>query len=127
MKRQARLESFPWPLGHHGVRGELRFLPYAFPCPTFKKDLTISLTGKDGLVRLLTVESVRPHSPFLLVRLQGITSLEQANELRDSIVSVEEHILPPLQDGEFYYYQSWPMAALLASLLAQSRVFFRWT
>jgi 16S rRNA processing protein RimM len=87
------------------MRGELRFLPYAFPCPTFKKDLTISLTGKDGLVRLLTVESVRPHSPFLLVRLQGITSLEQANELRDSIVSVEEHILPPLQDGEFYYYQ----------------------
>ena len=97
------------PLGRlvntHGVRGELRFLPYAFPCPTLKKGLTIFLTGKDGTVRLFTVESVRPHSPFLLVRLQGIASLEQANELRDSIVSVEEHILPPLQDGEFYYYQ----------------------
>jgi 16S rRNA processing protein RimM len=97
------------PLGRlvntHGVRGELRFLPYAFPCSTLQKDLTISLTEKEGSVRFLTVESVRPHAPFLLVRLQGIVSPEQARELCDSIVSVEEHVLPPLQEGEFYYYQ----------------------
>lgn len=108
-RSEAPSETRVVPLGRlvktHGVRGELRFLPYAFPCPTLQKDLTISLTGQEGLVHLLTVESVRPQAPFLLVRLQGITSLEQANELRDSIVSVEEHVLPPLQDGEFYYYQ----------------------
>jgi 16S rRNA processing protein RimM len=51
------------------------------------------------------VEGVRPHAPFLLVRLQGVTSLMQARELRDTIVAVEEHVLPPLREGEFYYYQ----------------------
>lgn len=51
------------------------------------------------------IEKVRPRQPFLLVAFQGITSLEQASALRDKIVAVEESILPPLQDGEFYYYQ----------------------
>lgn len=37
--------------------------------------------------------------------LQGISSRDQAHALRDMIVAVEEHELPPLQDGEFYYYQ----------------------
>lgn len=56
-------------------------------------------------MRPFTVESVRPHAPFLLVRFQEITSLEQAQELRNAVVSVEERRLPPLREGEFYYYQ----------------------
>src|SRR5713101_2937471 len=40
------------PLGRlvntHGVRGELRLLPYAFPCPTLQKGLTVVLQDKDG-------------------------------------------------------------------------------
>lgn len=98
------------PLGRlvntHGVRGELRFLPYAFPCSTLQKDLTVSLQGKDGAVRLCIVESVRPHAPFLLVRFQGVTSLVHAQALRDCILAVEEQILPPLPEGEFYHYQT---------------------
>jgi 16S rRNA processing protein RimM len=87
------------------VHGELRFLPYAFPCPTLQKDLTVSLHGKDGSVRLCIVESVRPHPPFLLIRLAGVTSLAQAQALRDCILAVEEQLLPPLAEGEFYHYQ----------------------
>lgn len=98
------------PLGRvvnsHGVRGELRFLPYASPCPTLRKDLTIALQEKKGGSRFYIVESVRPHAPFLLIRLQGVTSLTQAEALRDCILAVEEHLLPPLPDGEFYHYQT---------------------
>ncbi len=97
------------PLGRlvntHGVRGELRFLPYAFPCSTLQTGLTVSLLGRDGQVRHLIVEGVRTHAPYRLIRLQGIVSLEQAQALCDSVLSVEDHVLPPLQDGEFYYYQ----------------------
>lgn len=89
----------------HGVRGELRFLPYAFPCPTLHEGLTISLQEKDGSVRLAVIESVRSHPPFLLVRLQEVTSLSQAQLLRDCVLMVEERHLPPLKDGEFYHYQ----------------------
>jgi 16S rRNA processing protein RimM len=97
------------PLGRlvktHGVRGQLRFFPNAFPCLTLREGVAVSLKGKDGMVRLLTVESVRPQAPFLLIRFQDITSLEQAQELRDAIVFAAEEMLPPLEEGEFYYYQ----------------------
>lgn len=83
----------------------MKFLPYAPPCLTLQKGITVSLQGKTGEVRSLIVEGVRPQPPFFLLRLQGITSLEQAQTLRDSVLAVEAHLLPPLAEGEFYYYQ----------------------
>ncbi len=59
----------------------------------------------NGECRSAVVEKVRLHEPFLLIALQGISSRDQAHALRDMIVAVEEHQLPALQDGEFYYYQ----------------------
>jgi 16S rRNA processing protein RimM len=56
-------------------------------------------------MRPFIVESVRPHAPFLLIRFQEVTSLEQAQELRNAVVSVEERWLPPVRGEEFYYYQ----------------------
>jgi 16S rRNA processing protein RimM len=34
-----------------------------------------------------------------------VDSIDQAETLRDMTVAVEETVLPPLEDGEFYYYQ----------------------
>lgn len=97
------------PLGRlvntHGIRGELRLLPHAFPCPTLQKGVAVSLQGETGPASWSTLESVRPHAPFLLVRLQGVTSFAQAQALRDTVISVAEDLLPPLQTDEFYYYQ----------------------
>jgi len=70
-----------------------------------QKGLTVFLQGKTDPACAYTLESVRPHAPFVLVRLQGVNSLDQARALRDIVVSVEEDLLPPLQDGEYYYYQ----------------------
>lgn len=89
----------------HGVRGELRFLPHAFPCPTLQKGLAVLLQKEDGDARPFTVERVRRRAPLLLVRFQGIASLEQAQALCNAVVAVEACWLPPVQEGEFYYYQ----------------------
>ncbi len=89
----------------HGVRGELRLLPYAFPCHTLRKGLTVWVQEKTGPGRSYTVTSVRPHAPGVLVKLQGVDSLAQAQALREAIVSVEETQLAPLREGEFYYCQ----------------------
>lgn len=100
-----RLVSLGCLVNTHGVRGELKLLPYAFPCPTLHKGLTVHLQSECGATTTALIEKVRPHQPFLLVAFQGVTSLDQATVLRDKIVAVEESLLPPLQDGEFYYYQ----------------------
>jgi len=97
------------PLGRlgktHGVRGELRFSPYAFPCPTLQQGLRVSLQQVDGQVCQLTVASIRQHVPFLLIRFEEVASLDQARELRNATLSVEEQWISPLGEGEFYYYQ----------------------
>jgi len=89
----------------HGVRGELRFFPYAFPCPTLREGRVVFLKGIEEEVLPFTVESVRPHAPSLLVRFQEVTSLEQAQALRNAVLLIEEHWIPPAHEGEFYYYQ----------------------
>ena len=97
------------PLGRlvntHGVRGELRFLPYSFPCHALYPGLTVFLQDVDGQPSVYMVEGARPRAPFVLVKLAGVDSLDHAETLREKVVAVEETILPPLKDGEFYYYQ----------------------
>jgi 16S rRNA processing protein RimM len=80
-------------------------LPYAFPCQTLRPGLTVWIQGKHGPGCSYTIASIRSHEPVLLVKLQGIDTLTQARELRDAVVSVKEHLLAPLHDSEFYYYQ----------------------
>jgi 16S rRNA processing protein RimM len=101
----ARLIALGRLVATHGVRGELRLLPYAFPCPTLRKGLTVWVQDKAGSRRSYGVTSVRPQAPGLLVKLQEVDSLAQAQALRESIVSVEETQLAPLHDDEFYYCQ----------------------
>lgn len=97
------------PLGRvvntHGVRGEVRFLPYAFPCQTLVKGLTVFLTEKDDQPHPYTIASLRSHRPFVLLKLETIDSRELAESLRDTVLAVEEAVLPPVHEGEFYYYQ----------------------
>jgi len=101
----ARLVALGRVVSTHGVRGELRLLPYAFPCQTLRQGLTVWVQGKNGPGGFYAIASVRSHEPVLLVKLQGIDTLTRARELRDAVVSVEEHLLAPLRDSEFYYHQ----------------------
>jgi 16S rRNA processing protein RimM len=98
------------PLGRlvntHGVRGDLRLLPHAFPCRSLHPGLTVFLQDAQGqLLHTHTVVGARPRAPFVIVTLDGVDSIDQAETLRDLTVAVEETVLPPLEDGEFYYYQ----------------------
>ena len=97
------------PLGRlvntHGVRGDLRLLPHSFPCRTLHPGLTVFLQDAQGQLHTHKVVGARPRAPFVIVKLDGVDSIEHAETLRDMTVVVEETVLPPLKDGEFYYYQ----------------------
>ena len=108
-KNEPQLPAPLVPLGRlvntHGVRGELRFLPFSFPCHTLHPGLTVFLQDEDGQPYAYTVERARPRAPFVLVKLIGVDSLDHAETLREKVIVVEEAVLPPLRDREFYYYQ----------------------
>ena len=102
---QAPLISLGRLVNTHGVRGELRLLPHAFPCLTLQPGLTVFLQDAQEQLYTHRVDGVRRRAPFVIVKLTGVDSIEHAETLRDMTVAVEETILPPLEDGEFYYYQ----------------------
>lgn len=87
----------------HGVRGEMRVdiiseLPERF---TWLDEVYI---GQDNPTRK-TVESIRFHKSWALLKLAGCDDRNSVNLLRSQLVQVPESEGLPLQDGEYYLYQ----------------------
>lgn len=56
--------------------------------------------------REVVIDSVRPHTGRLLVRLAGVTDRDGADALRGSLFVVDSADLPPIEDpDEFYDHQ----------------------
>lgn len=82
----------------HGVRGDIRILPL-----TEKPDLFLDLAylllegGKK-----LTVKNARFQKRMILVTTKEITSMNEAELLRDKNIYIKAEDLPELEDDEFY-------------------------
>lgn len=87
----------------HGVLGELRVHVFN-PKSTLLEELEeVFLLGDEGSPRLVSIESTRRGPKALLVRLAGIASRGQADELRGCRLGVPRSALPALDEGEYYY------------------------
>ena len=82
----------------HGVRGDIRILPL-----TEKPDLFLDLEylllegGKK-----ITVKNARFQKRMILVTTKEITSMNEAELLRDKNIYIKAEDLPELEDDEFY-------------------------
>lgn len=87
----------------HGVQGEMRVdviseLPERF---TWLDEVYIGHANPT----LKTVESIRFHKSWALLKLAGCDDRNSANLLRSQLVQIPESEGLPLQDGEYYLYQ----------------------
>ncbi len=71
-------------VGTHGIRGEVKILPWADGPEFLQEFQTLYL---DGEAR--AVESCRVHKSLLLVKLQGVDSVEAAQRLRGRVVQID--------------------------------------
>lgn len=82
----------------HGVRGDIRIMPL-----TEKPDLFLDL---DYLLleggKKLTVKSARFHKRMVLVTTKEITTMNDAELLRDKYIYIKAEDLPELEEDEFY-------------------------
>ena len=94
----------------HGLRGEVTVrVRTDFPEQRFTAGA--QLHGETG--RVLTVETVRPHSEGLLVRFAGVADRDVAAELCGLLLTVDTTALPDLDDpDEFYDHQLEGLAAV---------------
>lgn len=82
----------------HGVRGDIRIMPLTDKPEQF---LNLSyLLLEDG--RQLTVKAARFHKRMVLVSTKEITTMNDAELLRDKKILIRAEDLPPLEEGRFY-------------------------
>lgn len=82
----------------HGVRGDIRIMPLTDRPEQF---LNLSyLLLEDG--RQLTVKVARFHKRMVLVSTKEITTMNDAELLRDKKILIRAEDLPPLEEGRFY-------------------------
>ncbi|MEH7802810.1 MULTISPECIES: ribosome maturation factor RimM [Bacillus] len=91
----------------HGVRGEVRVVSKTdFPEERYKKGSVLYIFKQgQGEPLKATVASHRQHKQFDLLTFEEISSLNEAELLKESILKVEKEHLVSLDEGEFYFHQ----------------------
>jgi len=88
----------------HGIEGWLKLNLYN-PQTTILSTTQKVFLEKDGNRLSHILQMRKPHKGHLLLKLQGIDSIDEAKRWVSSILSVAEEVLQPLKRGEYYYYQ----------------------
>ncbi len=91
----------------HGMKGEVKFLPFLIKNPEIIPALSrfYRRTGKDSFEPLIP-ESIRsaPGGGFL-IKFEGVNGREEAEALQDVELYVELEELPPKEEDEFYVFE----------------------
>jgi 16S rRNA processing protein RimM len=87
----------------HGVIGEVRVEIHT-DTPERYSWLDSVYVGQSN-PQLITIESVRYHKNWVLLKLAGIDDRNDAEALRSKLILIPESEGLPLEEGEYYLYQ----------------------
>jgi len=100
----ARMVALGKIVNTHGIRGEVRVLPYNPDTGALHGGARVTLRRPNG-VREAALRSVRPNKNVLLVALEGVDSMNAAEELVGYEIEVPEASLPAPAEGQAYHFQ----------------------
>ncbi|MDA3130638.1 ribosome maturation factor RimM [Aliibacillus thermotolerans] len=91
----------------HGIRGELKVLSTTdFEEDRFKIGNALYLQKQDTKERVkVTVEGVRTHKQWILLKLKELSSLNDAEEWKGSQLQIPTDALQDLEENEYYYFE----------------------
>lgn len=89
----------------HGLEGWLKLNPFNPTTTAFDsvREVYLEHEGRRSSHRL---EAYRPHQRQILVKLDGIDSIDSARLLVGATICVAEDSLPPLAPGQYYHFQA---------------------
>ena len=88
----------------HGVKGMVRVTPLTDTPGRIQALTRVAAEKADGSSVTLVVESARETTGAVLLKLKGVDSLEQADQLRDTYLLVPREACPPLPENTFYVF-----------------------
>lgn len=91
--------------GAFGVAGELKVFSHADDPQVFSRAGAVYIGPNPETARAFTLQSQKPHAGRLLFRLKELKRREDAQALGGQWVYVDASVLPPLAEGEYYWFQ----------------------
>ena len=90
----------------HSLKGEIKVISSTdFEEERFKKGSKLLITRGNQLIREAVVQSYRNHKNFLLVKFEGIDSVEEAEKLKNLQIKIDSDEVGELEENEFYFHQ----------------------
>ncbi len=84
--------------GAHGIGGEVRLKVFAEGLDSLRRHKKFEAAG-----RILTLKSVKPGKPDAIARFAEVSTRDDAEALRGTVLTVNRADLPALDEGEFYH------------------------
>ncbi len=91
--------------GLHGIKGKLRIHYYNERRSDFLSYRKVYLEDRDGLVQPHEIQEAKIHKKFISARLKDCEGIADAEKFIGASVLVERENLPPLGEGEYYWFE----------------------
>ena len=89
----------------HGLAGEVKFLPHSRQLDNiYTLDRIFIYKKPGGPPTKLTITKSRIHKNSAIIRIKGIDSIEDAEQLVGTTVYIETENLNELDEGEYYWF-----------------------
>ena len=94
-----------------GIKGEVRVIPTTDDINRFKKLKEIYIFRR-GNLDLYEIEGVRFHKQFVLLKLKGIDSINEAELLKNTEIKIPKELAIPCEKDEYYISDLYGMKVL---------------
>ena len=91
--------------GAFGLGGEIKVFSFARDPEVFTRAGEFLAGPNPESAEPYRLLSLRRHQGRLLVRLEGVTTREQAQQFKGRWIYLPQEVLPPLEEGEYYWFQ----------------------
>jgi 16S rRNA processing protein RimM len=88
----------------YGLKGHIKVEPYLEP-KYWKKLKTVFLKKKGGDYVPFSLEDIKKHGKYILVKFSGCESLESARKYASAKVFLPAYQLPKRRKDEYYYFE----------------------
>ena len=88
----------------HGVRGHVKVMPFTDSPERFRKMKHIFLRKRNGEIKEYGIEEVKYVKNTVLLKLQGVNDMDQAQLLKDTILVVERKDAVKLPADTYYIF-----------------------
>lgn len=90
-------------VGTHGLKGEVKVLSYAESWKTFHEIREVFIRKEEGSPKRHKIVLVRPQGGLILIKLEGILSKTEAQQLIGAQICVPRNNLKECEEGEYYW------------------------